>query len=148
VPGPSRTSVEHRQKYRGSERHSGRAVFEFAVCLPILALVVFASLEACSTLLLRQSLQTSAYEAARAAVASSGTTEGTISRGLKVLQQRGVEQGSVAVSPNQVESLKAGDRVTVTVTAPVSANRIIPQWFFGAGNMSADCVMLKEGRRP
>ena len=122
----------------------GTATVEFAVCCPVIVLIVFASIEACGMIFLKQELQATAYETARTAVAPGTTAEGAIARGDEMLQQWNVRQGRVEVQPLNLLDARSGDRVTVTVTTRIDANRIVPEWFFAAGELSADCVMLKE----
>ena len=45
---------------------------ELAVCLPVIALLVLASIEACTMIFVQQGLETVAYETARFAVAPRG----------------------------------------------------------------------------
>lgn len=120
---------------------------EFAVCLPVIMAVVLATIEACSMIFLRQSLQATAYEAVRVAVAPEGTTEAVLNRANEMLRQRHVQQGSVQLRPSNLAAATVGSPVTVTVTAPIDSNRLMPPWFFGSGNVTANCVMLKEGTR-
>ena len=121
------------------------AAVELAVCLPLVAVVVFASIEACSMVFLKIALQTSAYEAARVAIAPNGTVTDAAERANQVLSQRTVHDGEIQVSPTNLRDLAVGQQVVVTATAPIASNRVIAGWFFGAGNLSASTVMLKEG---
>ena len=118
---------------------------EFAVCLPVIMVIVLAAIEACSLIFLRQALQATAYEAVRVAVAPGGTTTAVLNRANDMLSQRNVQQGNVQLSPNDLANSTAGSQVTVTVTAPIDSNRLMPPWFFGSGNVTVNCVMLKEG---
>jgi hypothetical protein len=56
----------------------------------------------------------------------------------------GVDDGQVGTAPNEVNGLPEGSQITVTVTAPIGTNRIMPEWFFGAGDLSAQCTVLRE----
>ena len=94
---------------------------------------------------LKISLQASAYEAARVAIAPNGTVVDAVSRASEVLTQRSVQQGSIEITPTNLYDLPVGQQVTVTASAPIGDNRVIAGWFFSAGNMSASTVMLKEG---
>ena len=64
-----------RGNHNGVRRRSRRAVAaaEFAVCLPILVLLVFGSIEASSFIFLKQALSVAAYEGAREAALSNST---------------------------------------------------------------------------
>jgi Flp pilus assembly protein TadG len=122
----------------------GAALVEFVVCLPVIATIVLASLESCSMVFLQQSLETAAYETARTASAPNSITADALARGDQLLLDRNVQGGSVQLQPAVLEQAAKGERVTVTVTAPIDQNRIVPPWFFGSGQLSAQCVMLRE----
>ena len=69
----------------GSGKRAGIAVVEFAVCLPILVLVVFGSIEACNAIYLKQAATASAYEAVRVATGTGGTLAAGQLRGDEIL---------------------------------------------------------------
>jgi hypothetical protein len=108
-------------------------------------MIVLASIEASSMIFLKLDLQTTAYEAARVAVAPASTAAEVASRGNEVLVQRSVKDGSIQVSPANLQTVAAGAHITVTATAPVASNRMIAGWFFNGGSLSASTVMAREG---
>jgi Flp pilus assembly protein TadG len=133
----------------GTRRHfltsrSGTATVEFAVCLPMLVLIVLGSLEACSMIFLNQSLHTSAYEGARAAIRSSSTTTLAETRCRDVLTVRSVKSATVTFEPVDVSQAAKGAAITVRVTAPSSGNSILPPWFYAGKTLGATCTMVKE----
>ncbi|MCY2993642.1 MAG: pilus assembly protein [Planctomycetota bacterium] len=123
---------------------SGAAVVEFAVCLPVIMVIVLAAIEACSMIFLRQALQATAYEAVRCAVEPARTSQEILDCADGMLSERKVQQGTVQLDPSNPAEATAGSPVTVTVTAPLDSNRLMPPWFFGSRNVTAKCVMLKE----
>lgn len=139
-----RRSTRRRQRPARARRR-GAAVVEFAVCLPVIVTLVFASIEACSMIHLKQALQTSACEAARVAIAIQGNAAAAVARGQQILDQQHVFDGTVTVAPAEPQHLAPGEPVTVTVTAPIDANRVMPPWFFQSGPVTVRCTMLKEG---
>ena len=143
----NRSRLARRWRNRRPSRltRSGAAVVEFAVCLPLIVFVVLAAIEACSLIFLRQALQTTAYEAVRAAVAPNGTAESVLGCAQEMLRERHVQQGTVQLRPSDPAQAAKGAPVTVTVTAPLDSNRLMPPWFFRSGDFTASCVMLKEG---
>jgi Flp pilus assembly protein TadG len=126
---------------------SGAAVIEFAVCLPVIMATVLGAMETCSVIFLRQTLQATAYEAVRMAVDPNATTATVQSRADEMLREQHVHQGTVQFSPSDVATAAPGSSVTVVATAPLDANRLMPQWFFGPSDITVSCVMLKEGTR-
>jgi Flp pilus assembly protein TadG len=129
----------------GSKSRSGVAAVEFAVCLPLVVTLIFASIEASSMIFLKLSLQTSAYEAARVASAPNGSSAEAVNRGNNALSQHNVKRGTIQINPEDVQSVETGGQITVSAIAPVGANRLIGKWFFNPGDLTATCVMVKEG---
>ena len=56
---------------RRPQESRGVAAAELAVCLPVIVLIVIATIEACSALFLKQSLTAAAYEGVRTAIVAS-----------------------------------------------------------------------------
>ena len=59
----------HRKRHYRRRRH-GAAATEFAVCLPVLMLLLLGMLEACTMIFLKQSLAVAAYEGGHTALAA------------------------------------------------------------------------------
>jgi hypothetical protein len=123
----------------------GLAVVELAVCLPVIVLIVMASIEACSMIFLQQTLSTTAYETARFASAPRAHAADAIARGQQVLDDRDVNAASIAVDSRQVSiSGTPTTVVDVTVTAPFDANRLMPAFLFGNQVLTAELTMVQE----
>jgi Flp pilus assembly protein TadG len=122
----------------------GAAAVECAVCLPLLVTIVFGAIEACSMIFVQQSLQTVAYETARRAASPLVDNATAEAYGNQLLTQRKVNSGSVTVAGETVAGYSQLELVTVTASAPIAANRMLPNWFLGASNLTARCTMLNE----
>ncbi|MEM7315702.1 MAG: TadE/TadG family type IV pilus assembly protein, partial [Planctomycetota bacterium] len=137
--GPMKNSRKNRRQIR-----KGAATIELAVCIPVLVLLVLGSLEACNVIFLKQMVTAAAYEAARVAVTQeAGPTEAE-QRATDVLQSRGVQgfgYTSVPADPSQVDT---GEDISITVSAPASANSLINFEAFGSTIVSATIVMQKQ----
>jgi Flp pilus assembly protein TadG len=109
----------------------GAAVVELAVCLPVMILLTFGSIELTNVIFLKQVLKTAAYEGARTATApgKDGTAATTASN--NVLTSRGISGGSVTVSPAVTTSTATGTNITVSVTAPIGSNTYMKQFLLG-----------------
>jgi hypothetical protein len=122
----------------------GAALVEFAVCLPVLLILVLGSMEATSAIFVRQALTTSAYEGIREATQVGGTTAGATSRAQAVLTARNIRGSSIRVLPADVRSVARGEPITFEVSASFALNSP----FFG--NVISDrtttvrTVMVKE----
>ena len=127
---------------RKSERR-GAAVVEFAVCLPVLLVLVLGSIECTSMIFLSQSLNVVAYEGARAAAKSGSTSVDTLARCQEVIGERNLIQANVTLDPANVDDLPPGTLITVTATAPSQPNGAIGLRFF-SGSLDAETFMVKE----
>ncbi len=135
--------VRHRQRRRGA------AVVECAMVLPVLFLLTFGTIEASSTIFLKEAATIAAYEGAREAVKRRATTQDAATAATTILDQRGVASGGriITVSPNPTGAAIL-EPITVTVSVPTNGNTVIPapNWFTWFGNMrvTGTVVMRKE----
>src|SRR3954453_15454003 len=100
---------------RRAARKRGVAAAELAVCLPVVVLIVIATIESCSAMFLKQSLTVAAYEGVRPAIATGGTAATVQTVCGDILKDRRVQGSLVRVNPADIASLKPGDLVSVTV---------------------------------
>ncbi|MEM7313267.1 MAG: TadE/TadG family type IV pilus assembly protein [Planctomycetota bacterium] len=121
----------------------GLAVVELAVCLPILMLLVFGTLEACSMIHLKQSLSLAAYEGARLALVPGATSADAQSQTEQILTDRRVTDFSVTVSPD-VGGSPEGTIIQVTAEANCSGNSIVGDWFYDGKSLKTTVQMMKE----
>ena len=63
------------KKQKARVKREGAAVVEFAVCLPLVILIVLGTIEAGSLLFLKQTLVQAAYEGAKVAIATGDTDQ-------------------------------------------------------------------------
>lgn len=136
-----------RQRFRpliGRRRTRGVAAVELAVCLPIVALLVIATIEACSAVFLKQSLTVAAYEGARTALEENATAGSVQTTCNQILTDRRVKGVTVTVQPADIASLNPGDFVDVTITAPCTPNSVVPTTFYRGRSLSATASMMIE----
>ncbi|WP_261340143.1 TadE/TadG family type IV pilus assembly protein [Rhodopirellula baltica] len=129
---------------RHRRRRSGVATVEFAVCLPILILLVFGSIEASSMIFLKQSLNVAAYESTREAIRDGRSNADAAARAQAILDSRGIV-GYRITFPNG-ESLDA-DRATeviTSVTASSAENSPLLGRFLTNRQLTVNTVMLKQ----
>jgi hypothetical protein len=122
----------------------GAATAELAVCLPVVVLLVVATIEACSAIFLKQSLTVSAYEGVRTALEEGATTVSVEDTCNRILAERRVQGAEVTVRPTDIASLEPGDFVDVTVSAPFTANSVVPARFYRGRSLSATASMMIE----
>ena len=134
---------------RNHEQHtrSGAAVVELAVCLPIIFVIVFASMEACNMIALKQIITESAYDGALVALKPNAVEADVIARINTVLAARNVTPADVHIDGEggaAYSSLRHGDMVTVTVQVQTSGNVPGPQLFGFAQTLSCDATAVKQ----
>lgn len=129
---------------RCGSRRKGAAVVELAACLPVMVLLMFASIEGCNMIFLKQGLTSAAYESARVALHSRATSTLAMARANEVLTSRRIQGATVTFSPATVETVVKGQPFTVTVSAPCSRNANGPEWFFSGRVLSSSVTMVKE----
>lgn len=122
----------------------GVAATEFAVCLPIIVLLVIGTIEACSMVFLKQALAVAAYEGARTAIIPGATIDQVKAASMQVLKDRNVNGGVVTVKPTNIDALNPGDFVDVTVSAPCNANSIVRNKFYKGRTLTSNASMMIE----
>jgi len=131
---------------------SGAAVTETAIVLPIILLLISATIEISSAIYLKETLTVSAYEGARMAVQRKATDQDVITKTREILRRRQIDFGGnnirqlVTISP-AVDRVETLEPITVTVRAPTKDNLILPfSWLrlFSVDELEASVTMLKE----
>ncbi|MCA9050541.1 MAG: pilus assembly protein [Planctomycetaceae bacterium] len=134
------TQAEHAQ----SQRRRGTAATEFAVCLPILIVLLIGTIEACSMIYLKQSLSVASYEGIRASVASGATTASVTTACNRILTARNVQAATITITPSGFETQPAETLITVRVSAPAASNSIFSGWFYDTIVIDGQATMMKE----
>ncbi len=133
------------KKCRGRAlRRRGVAAAEFAVCLPVVLLLIFAMIESCTMIFLKQSLTVASYEGIRTSLEERAVASDVLGACQQVLTDRRVQGGTITIQPNNFEALLPGEFIQVTVSAPADANSVIPGSFFNGRTLSATATMMKE----
>ncbi len=131
------------RKRRKTNRR-GVAATEFAVCLPVIVLLVLGMIECCTMIFLKQSLTVAAYEGIRTALEDRAVSTDVRRTSQQILTQRRVQGGTIAVNPANIPAVPTGQYITVTVSAPAARNSVIPGSFFRGRTLSATATMMKE----
>jgi Flp pilus assembly protein TadG len=132
---------------RKTNARSGTAVVELAICLPIIFVIVFASIEACNMIALKQIISESAYDGALNALRPDSEEAEIIASINAVLAARNVTPSNVLVEGeggSGYDSIGHGDTVTVTVAAETNGNVVGPQLFGFAKTVSCTTTAIKQ----
>ena len=122
----------------------GVAATEFAVCLPVIVLLVLGLIECCTMIFLKQSLTVASYEGIRTALEDRAVAADVRRTSQQILTQRRVRGGTIVVNPADIPGTPTGQYITVTVSAPADRNSVIPGSFFRGRTLSASATMMKE----
>ncbi len=127
-----------------ANQRRGVAAVEFAVCLPVLVLLVFGAIEAASFIFLKQSINVAAYEGCREAIRTTSTTAEARSRAINILNSRNIQNATVRFASGDITATGRGERVVLEVTAPTRSNSPLAGQFINNRNLTARVVMIKE----
>ncbi|MGD0901169.1 MAG: TadE family protein [Thermoguttaceae bacterium] len=96
-------------------RRRAAAAVEFAVCVSVLFLVIFAIIEFSRLSQLQHAVRQAALEGARTGMTLDATTTTTQNKANQILNMVGVTDGTVTVSPNPLAYTSPSVSVTVSV---------------------------------
>ena len=130
------------RRHRRTRR--GVAATELAVCMPVIVLVVLATIEACAMIFLQQSLSIAAYEGARVALTPAANVENVTYQCELILKDRDVRGARISVTPADLPGTSEGTWMTVQTQAPFSQNSMVGGWLFGNRTLTAAVQMVKE----
>lgn len=107
------------------------AATELAVCLPVLTLVVFGSIQACNLIYLKHGCITAAYEGTLELAKRNATTASITRRAEQVLTARGVRAATIRLLPagSEISDAAAGTPFTIEVSADVRSNMSLSGFF-------------------
>jgi Flp pilus assembly protein TadG len=94
---------------------------EFALCLPVLFMVIFAIIEFARANQLRHTAKQAAYEGARVGIAPGASATEVQTAASAILTASGVTSSSVSVSPSAITSSTPSVAVTVSIDASSNA---------------------------
>jgi Flp pilus assembly protein TadG len=122
----------------------GAAVVEFAVCLPLIMLLILGSIEASSSIALKHGLTTAAYEGIREAVKSASTAQDARDRAQAIIDARRIRGSTITFIPSDLSTARRGERVAVEVAAPLKQNSPFIGKVIANRTATARVVMVKE----
>lgn len=122
----------------------GTATVELAVCLPVIVILVFGSIEVSHFIHLKQDLTICAYEAAKVAAKSGKSMQDVQQRFLEIAEAKGVTDATLTVQPDIDQNISAGEEITLTALAPAESNKRMPVRYFRNRQLRAVVVMVKQ----
>lgn len=114
------------------------------MCLPLLVLIVFATMEACTMLYVAQSLKVTAFEGARVGTVTGSETANVVFQCETLLNNRGVRDATVEMDPANPSTLSPGDYFEVTVRAPSDSNSLLNGWIYPGKTIERSVALRAE----
>ncbi len=141
MPQPQPHGSLNRSKHNGEIRR-GAVTVEFALCASIFFMFIFGMLEITRFLYVQQSVQMSAYEAARAGVIPGATVEDVQARGDELMAATGVNVYTMNITPAVINSLT--ESVSVTIDCNFADNSWVPPFFVPASQIASTISLQHE----
>ena len=126
------------------QRRRGLSITEMALCLPILLLIGLGTIEACSMIYLKQSLEIAAYEGVRVALNPAAETLNVEGQCVQILSDRRVADATINITPSDIETANVGEFIRVSVDAPCDSNSLFGVLFYGGKTLTGSVEMMKE----
>jgi Flp pilus assembly protein TadG len=116
---------------------------EMAICLPVLFLFFFASVEFGRLNMLRHAAAEAAYEGARRGISPGATVADVRTSAADMLSTAWATGYTINVTPSTIAP--ETPQVTVSVSIPFGANSLLPPTFFGGNSTAASsCTLQRE----
>ncbi|MCU0718912.1 MAG: pilus assembly protein [Pirellula sp.] len=138
------TSRSRCRRSKTRSKRNGAAVVELAVCMPVVVLVVFASLEGANMLFVRQATVQAAYEAAKFGSRRDGTRVQAERLATEVLTARRINSPTITFVTGDPASTRSGSDVTVRVSVNSNDRLITGFRIFSGRQIEAIATMQKE----
>lgn len=123
---------------------SGAAVTELAITLPILVLMLMATIECCCMIFVTQTLHIAAYEGTRVALVPKITPAQVDFAIRQILNDRRVQNATITIEPSNFAAAPIQSFIRVRVTAPANSNTLVSPLFFTNQTLRGECSMMKE----
>jgi Flp pilus assembly protein TadG len=135
-----RLSTQKRRRPLHGRECRGVATVELALCLPMLAVLVFGSMQACDLIYLKHAITSAAYEGTLELVRPDSSAARVKTRVEQVLDLRDVSDYTVEIRPTGINlsEAPAGTSITIAVSANVSSNLMLSGFFATAENVQTE----------
>jgi Flp pilus assembly protein TadG len=134
------------RRSNASKHHArnGTATVEFAVILPVYMLIFLGTIETCSMIFFKQSLEIAAYEGARVAIVPKTTITDIQESVDTLLTARRTRNYTVTVTPANYQNAAYGTMIRVEVSASCNDNSVIPLSIYSSRTFTGAVEMMKE----
>lgn len=130
------------RKRKARESRTGVVAVEFALCVPILLLVFFASIEFSRVNMIRQSVENAVYEGSRRGIVPGATADDCEASAQVILNSISANGAVIDVSPSEIDD--DTEEVTVSISVPVNSNSWVAPLFFHNKTISGSMTLRRE----
>jgi len=134
------------RKHASHDKRFGTVAVEFAICLPLLMLLLLGCVEIAGANMIKHATESAAYEGARVGILPGSTQAGVQQSVDQILSSVGAEGATVQVNPQVI--VQDGDEVEVievVVSVPYARNAwIAPFIIQNDPTFSSTCVLRSE----
>ena len=124
-------------------RRKGVTTVEVALCLPVLFLFFFASIEFSRVNMLKHAANQAAYEGSRVGIAPGATAAGVRTAAADILSSAWAQGYTIDVTPAAIN--QNTPQVTVDVSIPLAQNSLAVMVFFNGGTaLTGRCTLQRE----
>lgn len=120
---------------------------ELVICLPLIFVLIFGSIEACNMITVKQIATQAAYDGALSAVRPDAVAADVVSSVTTVLSVRNINPQSIMVEGTNGDSLSQvvhGESLVVTVTVTADGNVVGPQLFGSGRTLTSTATAIKQ----
>ncbi len=130
---------------RRARVHSAIATVELAICLPLLSLIMFGSIQATNLIFLQHATTAAVYEGSLEMAKSNATNASVQSRIQQVLDARDVANSSIAILPagTDISQTPPGTLLTLEITADVRSNMSVFGFFLMPNQVTGRLVATR-----
>lgn len=136
-----RKPLSPKQRNLGCARR-GAVVVEFALTVPLLFLILFASLELSHANMVFNVAEAAAYEGAREGIVPGATAAECQASAQRLLDIAKVRGTTITVAPADLTT--DTDTIQVTISVPYAANSIVTPNFTNGMTIQRSCVLSRE----
>lgn len=141
----SNPTFTRRRSNRSSSLRSAVATVELAICLPVLSLVVFGSIQATNLIFLQHAATAAVYEGTLEMAKTNATNASVQARIQQVLDAREVVNSTIKISPagTDIAQIPPGTVLTLEATVDVRSNLSVYGFFAAPSQVTGRLVATR-----
>ncbi|MCP4889518.1 MAG: pilus assembly protein [Planctomycetaceae bacterium] len=120
------------------------AAVEMAVCLPVIILLVFGTIEASGLIFLKQALNVAAYEGVRETIRVGSSNADGAEIAMSILSSRKIKDVQIRFPNGEAAQAKRGDEIVMEVSVCKASNSQLLGHLGTNQLLTTRVVMLKE----